>query len=90
MMDELEAQIANCAICTLSVKMRECKRCAFNAGIVAKLLKEAFQVPAPTVGELTDAAYMQGDYGTHVIISGGEVLELSAACETRTEEAMLF
>ena len=38
--DERESlNIANCLICTLGTKMRDCARCEFNAGLIVKNLQ---------------------------------------------------
>ncbi len=46
-----ETAISNCAICVLATAMRDCPRCAFNAGLIVKALKqndrELFRVKLP-------------------------------------------
>ncbi len=54
-----ETAISNCAICVLATAMRDCPRCAFNAGLVTKGLRllKAQQENAPMPTREKDAAW---------------------------------
>jgi hypothetical protein len=43
-----EEAIANCNICTLAENKRDCRRCPFNTGLIAKALKHMDNAPMPT------------------------------------------